>query len=60
MRYYERIGNEGGNALAISGSTKELIQDVVSENTLGAYRRALLEMGRWISDAGNNFRLTER
>ena len=49
----------GGNALAVSDSTKEFIPAGVSDNTLRAYRRALLELDRWISHARNNFRLTE-
>ena len=39
------------NALIFPEATKELIRAGVSENTLRAYRRALLELDRWISDA---------
>ena len=39
-------------SLAVSDSTKELILSGVSENTLQAYRRALLELDRSISDEG--------
>ena len=41
------------SSFAVSQSRKELIRAGVSENTLRAYRHALLELDRWISDAGN-------
>ena len=46
--------------MAIGGSTKDFIQAGVSENSLQAYRRALLELDKWTSDAGNDFQSTER
>ena len=55
-----QLGTKHASAVVNPQNTKELIQTGVSENTLRAYRRALLELDRSISDAGNNFRLTER
>ena len=43
------------NTVVISVDTKDLIQASVSENTLQAYHRALLELDNWISNAENNF-----
>ncbi len=38
--------------MAIGGSTKDFIQAGVSENSLQAYRRGLLELDKWITTAG--------
>ena len=55
-----QLGTKHASGVVNPQNTKELIHaGGISENTLRAYRRALLELDRWISDEGNNFRLTE-
>ena len=44
-------------ALVISDSTKELIRTGVSENTLRAYRRALVNLEAWMAVKENASRL---
>ena len=47
------------NALAIGADTKELIKAGVSENTLKAYRRALIELEEWLDTELNDSVLAE-
>ena len=56
-----QLGTKHASAVVNPQNTKELIliQTGVSENTLRAYHRALLDLDSWISDARNNFRSTE-
>lgn len=57
---HDELTIEERNALTFSDSTRAMMLVGVSENTLRALRHALLDLDSRISDAGSNFRLTER